>query len=283
MTTRSGFATGADRNRSRGADIVEAQPALRDPWSTARSAEIFGSNDPGPVWPKAEMVTFNAEVDPATAKLWLPPPLEAPARATAMVFLARYPMTKLGFGYNEAAVFLHGTHAGKPYMHCTWMVVDDDTALILGRDMLGFPKKMAVIDANVHGASPGGRVERKGMPVLEVFGSNVTSIDPALAEQAGAPIPVVNVLGGVRGGATLVERTEAIGRHWAKAVDLEISFGQSDLDPLYRLGMASKQKGVVTVVDLGVPGGEGEPAADSLTGTTVPADWMTKAYPFRVW
>jgi acetoacetate decarboxylase len=33
------------------------------------------------------------------------------------------------------------------------MVVDDDTALILGREMLGFPKKMADIELEVDGVS----------------------------------------------------------------------------------------------------------------------------------
>lgn len=288
LGTGSGLAAvlGADRNRTRGADILAEKPALREPWSLERTTGIFGTNTPGPYWPKAEMVSFTAEIDSTTAKVWLPPPLVPTDPARAMVFVARYPMCKLGFGYNEAGVFLHGTHEGRTYMHCTWMVVDDDTALILGRERLGFPKKMAVIDANVLGAAPLGRVERKGLPVIDVVGSNVRATDLAAASAASEMnrIPIMNVVGDPRSGGKLLQINGEQKLHRAEAVDLEVTLGNSDLDPLYRLGMASSQTGTIAVVDMRIRGNqEGSTEEHSLTGITVPAEWMAQAYPFRVW
>jgi len=288
LGTGSGLAAvlGADGNRTRGADIVAEKPVLREPWSMARTTEMFGTNSPGPTWLKAEMLSFTAEVDRTTAKVWLPPPLVPTDPPRAVVFVARYPMTKLGFGYNEAGVLLQGSYHDQTYMHCTWMVVDDDTALILGRERLGFPKKMAVIDANVLAAAPFGTIERKGLPVIEVMGSNVRAIDPVVASAASEfnSMPFVNVVGEPRSGGRLLQFAGEQKVYRAQAVDLEVTFGNSDLDPLYRLGMASRQTGTVTVVDMAVRGGQqGASDEHSLTGTAVPAEWMAKAYPFRVW
>lgn len=277
----AGATTPADRNRARGTDIVERIPALKEPWSAARSAKVFGSGDPGPTWPKAELISFSAAVDPDVAKAWLPPPLEPTDPAQGMIFVARYPTTKLGFGYNEAAAFVYGQYEGKEYSHCAWMVVDDDTALILGRDMLGFPKKMATIEANIYGDAPGGRVERKGLKVFEVWGSNVRPLEGVPSAMVNRP--VVNVMGHVRNKPELLQLSGEQTPHWARAVDLEVSFGKSDLDPLYRLGMEPSQQGTAVIVDMGIGGAGGATEEKTLTGTPVPLAWMMEAYPFRVW
>ena len=63
-----------------------------------------------------------------------------------------------------------------------------------------------------------------------------------------------------------------------------MTVGRSDLDPLFRLGMASRQTGTIAAVDMKIRGNqEASPEEHSLTGITVPAEWMTQAYPFRVW
>lgn len=276
-----GATAAADRNRSRGRDIVERIPALEEPWSAARSAKVFGTGDPGPTWPKAEMISFSAAIDPDVAKEWLPPPLEPTDPAEGMIFVARYPTTKLGFGYNEAAAFVYGRYEGREYSHCVWMVVDDDTALILGRDMLGFPKKMAYIEANIYGDEPGGRVERKGLDVLELSGGNLRPVEEAASPTVSRP--VVNVTGHVRSEPKLLQLSGEQNLHWARSVDLEVSFGKSDLDPLYRLGIGPSQQGTAVIVDMGVGGAGAGSGETGLTGTPVPLAWMMRAYPFRVW
>jgi len=261
-----------------GESIVAAKPALADEWSVERSAQIFGRSTPGPTWPMAEMLTFTAEADGATVARWLPPPLEATSPARVMVFVANYPMTKLGFGYREAALFLHAQHEGQEVLHCTWMVVDDDTALILGRETLGFPKKMAEIEADLHNSH--GRVVRKGLPVLELRGSKHESIQSATVFSH----PVVNVRGVPGQPSALLQMGGGETFHTGESLELEVSFGKSELDPLYRLGIGSSQRGMAVIVDVGVAGAGGPAGAEkNLTGTAVPGTWMMSAYPFRVW
>ena len=97
-------------------------------------------------------------------------------------------------------------------------------------------------------------------------------------------IPVVNVVGDPRSGGELFQIAGEQKVYRAETVDLEVTFGHSDLDPLYRLGMASSQTGIVAVVDMSIRGNqEGSSEEHSLTGITVPAEWMAQAYPFRVW
>ena len=267
-------------NVTQGEDIVRAKPALRERWSQGRSLRILSGGGAGPTWPEAEIITFVAEVDDSTARRWLPPPLEPSEPAKATFFITRYPMTKLGFGYNEAAVLLHATHEGSEYLHCTWMVVDDDTALILGRELLGFPKKIAEIQVDIRSQQPTGSVDRKGYRVLEVSGTAGQPIEGG----AVFPKPIVNTIGLPLKPTELIEMGVEERFHSGKQVDLEVSVGQSDLDPLYRLEIQPTQKGMVLVDSFGAAGAAipGRPQG-GLSGTAVSPDWLAKAYPFRTW
>jgi acetoacetate decarboxylase len=54
--------------------------------------------------------------------------------------------------------------------HCCWMPVDDDTALIYGRELLGYPKKMAEIDFQETPEAIKASVTRRGVKVLSMEG-----------------------------------------------------------------------------------------------------------------
>jgi hypothetical protein len=138
---------------------------------------------------------------------------------------------------------------------------------------------MAHIVADIHSASPRWSVVRKGKPVLEITGSNVRALDIEDSEDM-TQRPVVNVLGSPGKKIELIQLAGKQKLHWIKSVDLEVSVGSSDLDPLHRLGITNRHKGQVSVVDLGVGGGGGEA---SISGTEVPPAWMIEAYPFRSW
>ena len=93
----------------------------------------------GYTWVGAEVVWAEVPVDVDAARQLLPPGLELDDPAVATVFVADYPFTTFGSVYKEAAVLLHCRDAKGPHLHCPWMVVDDDTALILGRVICTFP------------------------------------------------------------------------------------------------------------------------------------------------
>ena len=63
-------------------------------------------------------------------------------------------------------MFVPVTHRGEPGAYCLTMPVDDDVAMIGGREQFGFPKKIAAITLDRDGDTVVGRVARKGSEIL---------------------------------------------------------------------------------------------------------------------
>lgn len=125
----------------------------------------------GPLWTQARMVWADIDVDPDKVADWLPFPLKLADPPRASVFIADYPETSFGSVYREAAVLLHVRLFGLPLRFCPWMVVDDDSALVLGREMLGYPKKMAKIRFTEYKDGRFlGSVTRKGTEIFRLEG-----------------------------------------------------------------------------------------------------------------
>jgi acetoacetate decarboxylase len=59
--------------------------------------------------------------------------------------VANYPRTNFGVSYLESALFLRAEFDGEEGNYCLAMPVTNDMALILGREVFGYPKKMANI------------------------------------------------------------------------------------------------------------------------------------------
>jgi acetoacetate decarboxylase len=128
----------------------------------------FGRRD---IWTRARMVFADLPVDAERVRGWLPAPLRLAAPARATVFIADYPETTFGSVYREAAVLLHVRLFGIPMVFCPWMVVDDDRALILGRELLGYPKKLAEIHFAEDRGRFAGAVTRHGTEVMRIEGA----------------------------------------------------------------------------------------------------------------
>src|SRR5262245_15254611 len=94
----------------------------------------------------AHYLVADVELDPDLARRWVPRPLTLATPARASIFTAWFPTTTFGSSYREAGILLHVEHAGRPAVYSPWMLVDDDVALILGRELLGYPKKIGQID-----------------------------------------------------------------------------------------------------------------------------------------
>lgn len=120
----------------------------------------------------AEMLWVRYRTDPDFVWTVLPPPLRPtgdPGWGTA--FVARYPSTTLGVAYSEGAVFVDCAYKGESGAYCLSMPVDSDTAMVAGREFLGFPKKMADrISLEDSGAEVLGCVIRRGVPIIRIEG-----------------------------------------------------------------------------------------------------------------
>ncbi|RJP33084.1 MAG: hypothetical protein C4536_05040 [Actinobacteria bacterium] len=88
--------------------------------------------------------------------------------AMARLFVVSYERAAYCPPYNEASLSFFVRSPFGEGGHVAWMVVDDDTALILGRELLSCPKKMAVIRYHETGGRVTADVERKGTMLLSI-------------------------------------------------------------------------------------------------------------------
>ena len=182
------------------------------------------------------MFSADLEVNKRAAASWLPNWLRILEPARASVFVADYPH-RLPSGvnpYHETAILLHVRLGKKQGVFCPWMLVDDDAAMLLGRESLGYPKKMGEISISEEDGQVKARVERKEARLLDISGE-VEGTHPS-------PPPMFardffNVWGLV--GLTLQKilffstEEEIIEAH---SVNAEVKVGGSDIDPLDELG-----------------------------------------------
>lgn len=117
----------------------------------------------------AEMLVANFETDEAVAKRILPKPLVFSSENIATAFIAKYPETNFGCVYNEGALFINCEYKGERGFYCLSMPVDDDMALIGGREQFGYPKKMAeTITLQREGDHVIGSVVRKKTEIIRI-------------------------------------------------------------------------------------------------------------------
>lgn len=258
--------------------LLARLPGLASKWSLTRTKGILLPKDRW-TWANAQLLAADVPVDAAAAREWLPPALALPGQPLATVFIAHYPDTAMGFAYREAGVLLHARLRRKPVLHCAWMVVDDDTAMILGRELLGFPKKMARIDFDFAPFRPEATVSRRGVELLRFEG---------LAEGEGDrsavfPHPIVNMRGIPGALPNLMLSMQGIERcQSSAALRLRIATGDSPCDPIARLGIAGEHAARRLVVDIG-GNHEGARQAFPSAASLVNPAWLWKAYPFRSW
>lgn len=181
------------------------------------------------LWIDAKLIVVDAAVSPEAAAELLPPPLVPAEPATATFYISDFPETRFGSSYREAAVILHARDEQGPAMSCPWMVVDEDTALILGRELLGFPKKMAEISFDETGDRVVAVVSRRGEEVMR--------IEAELGEEETDPAPIlnkrtINVHGSIVGGMKLIELNTAEDIKSSRTATAKLRLGKTDRDPL---------------------------------------------------
>ena len=186
------------------------------------------------LWEGARFILADVPVNKREVKKILPWGMSPAQPVRATLFITHYPKTAFTVAYKEAAVLIHvNTPLGRG-VHCCWMVVDDDTALILGRENLGYPKKMADIRFDESQEKVISSVTRRGVRVLSLNGIRG-------AEQAPPP-PIFdqktfNVSG--PGQMNLIHPIwmfrprEVVLESYEAEISMEI--GSSELDPLERI------------------------------------------------
>jgi acetoacetate decarboxylase len=111
----------------------------------------------------AEMLTVMWETKPEIVKRLLPAPLAPATKPIATAFVAYYPKTSFGSPYYEGALFLSAVYDGIEGNYCLAMPVTGDLAMAAGREVFGYPKKMANIQLNRNGNTMEASIERHGL------------------------------------------------------------------------------------------------------------------------
>ncbi|MFH1242065.1 MAG: acetoacetate decarboxylase family protein [Pseudomonadota bacterium] len=116
----------------------------------------------------AEMLTVYFETKPEVVERLLPPPLKPAPLPLGGIFVANYPRTNFGVTYLESAILLQAEFNGEEGAFCLSMPVTNDIALILGREVFGYPKKIGNIHLERKDDQVEGWTERRGVRFLEV-------------------------------------------------------------------------------------------------------------------
>ncbi|MFX1369671.1 MAG: acetoacetate decarboxylase family protein [Promethearchaeota archaeon] len=102
------------------------------------------------------------------AERLLPPPLESFETPIARAYVCRFPRTNFGVSYQETALMLLCQHKGVMGVYILAMHVDNDMAMALGRELFGYPKKMAEINLKRGRAGASGWGRRRGIKVVDM-------------------------------------------------------------------------------------------------------------------
>jgi acetoacetate decarboxylase len=186
------------------------------------------------LWENARFALADVPLDAAAASAILPFGMWPTNPARATLFIADYTKTSFTVPYKEAAVLVHVRTPLGTGLHCPWMVVDDDTALIYGRELLGYPKKLAQLTFEESDTMIRASVIRRGVRVLKL---ELRKGDP---EQKPRPViarKMFNV-GGIGNATAFAPIWLSYARervHEARGATAQVSIGDSVYDPLARL------------------------------------------------
>jgi acetoacetate decarboxylase len=154
-----------------------------------------GSPSIAPLYPsppyeyrRARMVT--CLLDGAAPRDVLPAGLQLPETPSRAVVFADYPDTTIG-PYREVVVLVGAQRQQATGMFCPLIYVDSDAALCAGREIWGFPKKLAQIEFEQHGEVVRARLVRDGIELLSLSGSIEERVDPTAFAALGA-LPLYN-------------------------------------------------------------------------------------------
>jgi hypothetical protein len=170
----------------------EAMPALAPPYPT----------DVPYVYRNLDMVLIAFTTDEQTAASVVPEGFnllkipQLPGQASAMAIFAKYRKNDQIGPYMETIISVPVVFNGQLYLYVPFIYVDNDAALLAGREFGGYPKKMADITLQNYGAEYKGAMSRSTMHE-KTSSSKFSDIMSMTAKRAGklfsVPLPVTKM------------------------------------------------------------------------------------------
>lgn len=189
----------------------------------------------GKLYHNAQYLTAVVEVDAKAMARWLPAGMELVEPGRADLFCAYFPENVYTGAYHEAGLFVHIKVGRRRGIFCPWMILDDDRAMIIGRELLGYPKKLGEITWDNDGERIVARASRRGTTLIEMdarLGDVLQDAPPILG------LPHRNITGGL--GLSLpreVRFTPVEHPVEVRRVDMQLRFSGSVNDPLHEMGL----------------------------------------------
>lgn len=115
----------------------------------------------------ARFLVVDLPLKEGAAKKILPLMLRPAEPAMCTLILADYPEISGILPYQEALLLVRVKGPYGAGVHCPWIVVNDDTALVYGRELAGYPKKWADISFKQKGDTVLAGVSRRGTELIE--------------------------------------------------------------------------------------------------------------------
>lgn len=211
----------------------------------------------------SNLLACACRANPAAIEALVPAPLEAAPGGIILANFADlravgqgpYDEAVINLSYHEAFISIPVTYKGNPGVYVAYMYLDSDGAIAGGREVWGFPKKLARFAFSVREGGLTRSVERGGVDLFRVsmqFNRPGNKEDLAMLR---APCYNMKIIPSVEKGTLpdvyqLTATTfENIVIHRVIEGDATIEIGQCGADPLYRLKPVEVLKGMYCEID----------------------------------
>lgn len=187
------------------------------------------------VFSGARMLGLLYETEPEIVARLLPPPLEPASEPWALCYIADFPDTNLGPGYQEGAIFVRCQYNGEVGNYCLSMPLNDEARMHNGRNIYGFPKKLGQVSLHREGNVAEGWIERHGIRFVTIRAELTMKLDePPLKVGPNflfKYMPAANLSCGFDGPVLLVRQRNEFEYHSFEMGAGEIVFAESPHDP----------------------------------------------------
>jgi len=230
---------------------------MTQPISMPWSAPAF--TKPPHRWQGVRIAAMPFTPQPGAVERILPPGMER-ADGPGMITLISYPRSEF-HPYNELVVLVPVRVDGRAGNYVPYIYVTTDEALIAGREIAGFPKKIAQIEWARDGGRIRGSVTRWGTTLLTLDGT-VQGLLPQAAgpsPSAGAPTFNYKLIPGPAGEIEVEEITLVqldVAPHEQEIGQASLRCGRSDDDPVADLVPDIVGPMMVMTCDVTIPRGE---------------------------
>jgi acetoacetate decarboxylase len=182
----------------------------------------------------ARMMGVLFETAPDVTATLLPPPLEQADAPGGLIFIADYPVTNLGAGYKEGALFIRCKYQGEAGSYCLSMPITSEARMHNGRDVFGFPKKMADIHLEKTDRRAFGWVQRDGIRFVEIevtLTDSIPELPPMGSTYLFKAMPKIDLTPGFDGPVFLASQRTEISVHSVMIGTAELTLRPSEHDP----------------------------------------------------